>query len=35
MFNGFPRNQVVWSLLEADFGGGVRGWGDIHGIDLT
>jgi hypothetical protein len=30
MFNGFPRNQVVWSLLEADFGGGVRGWGDIQ-----
>jgi hypothetical protein len=30
MFNGFPRNQVVWSLLEADFGGGVKGWGDIQ-----
>jgi hypothetical protein len=30
MFNGFPRCQVVWSLLEADFGGGVKGWGDIQ-----
>jgi hypothetical protein len=30
MFNGFPRCQVVWSLLEADFGAGVRGWGDIQ-----
>jgi hypothetical protein len=28
MFNGFPRVQVVWSLVEADFGGGVKGWGD-------
>jgi hypothetical protein len=30
MFNGFPRCQVVWSLLEADFGGGLKGWGDIQ-----
>ncbi len=30
MFNGFPRCQVVWSLLEADFGGGVKGWGDLQ-----
>jgi len=30
MFNGFPRCQVVWSLLDADFGGGVKGWGDIQ-----
>jgi len=30
MFNGFPRNQVVWSLLEADFGDGVKGWGDLQ-----
>jgi hypothetical protein len=30
MFNGFPRCQVVWSLLEADFGGGRKGWGDIQ-----
>jgi hypothetical protein len=30
MFNAFPRCQVVWSLLEADFGGGVTGWGDIQ-----
>lgn len=30
MFNGFPRCQVVWSLLEADFGDGVKGWGDIQ-----
>jgi len=30
MFNPFPRCQVVWSLLEADFGGGVKGWGDIQ-----
>jgi len=30
MFNGFPRCQVVWSLLEADFSGGRRGWGDIQ-----
>jgi len=29
-FNGFPRAQVVWSLLHADFGGGVTGWGDIQ-----
>jgi len=30
MFNGLPRSQVVWSLLEADFGSGVKGWGDIQ-----
>ena len=30
MFNGFPRCQVVWSLLQADFGAGVKGWGDIQ-----
>jgi len=30
MFNGFPRCQVVWSLLEADFGAGMKGWGDIQ-----
>jgi hypothetical protein len=30
MFNGFPRCQVVWSLLEANFGGGLKGWGDIQ-----
>jgi len=30
MFNGFPRCQVVWSLLQADFGNGIRGWGDIQ-----
>jgi hypothetical protein len=30
MFNGFPRNQVVWSLLDADFGNGIKGWGDIQ-----
>jgi len=30
MFNGFPRNQVVWSLLEADFGSRGKGWGDIQ-----
>jgi hypothetical protein len=30
MFNGFPRNQVVWSLLEVDFGNGRTGWGDIQ-----
>lgn len=29
-FNGFPRCQVIWSLLEADFGNGVTGWGDIQ-----
>ena len=28
MFNGLPRCQVVWSLFEADFGNGVKGWGD-------
>lgn len=30
MFNGFPRCQVVWSLLQADFGDGVKGWGDLQ-----
>jgi hypothetical protein len=30
MVNFYPRVQVVWSLLEADFGGGVKGWGDIQ-----
>lgn len=30
MFNGFPRCQVVWSLLHADFGSGVTGWGDLQ-----
>jgi hypothetical protein len=30
LFNGFPRCQVVWSLLEADFGAGGKGWGDIQ-----
>jgi len=29
-FNAFPRVQVIWSLLEADFGDGVTGWGDIQ-----
>ena len=24
----YPRCQVVWSLLHADFGSGVTGWGD-------
>lgn len=26
----YPRCQVVWSLLAADFGGGVTGWGDLQ-----
>jgi hypothetical protein len=30
MVNFYPRVQVVWSLLEVDFGGGVRGWGDMQ-----
>lgn len=30
MVNFYPRVQVVWSLLEADFGNGVKGWGDIQ-----
>ena len=30
MVNFYPRVQVVWSLLEADFGGGKHGWGDIQ-----
>jgi hypothetical protein len=30
MVNFYPRVQVVWSLLEVDFGGGVKGWGDIQ-----
>jgi hypothetical protein len=30
MFNGFPRCQVVWSLLQADFGDGMKGWGDLQ-----
>ena len=30
MFNGLPRCQVVWSLFEADFGGGRTGWGDLQ-----
>ena len=30
MVNFYPRVQVVWSLLEADFGGGRMGWGDIQ-----
>lgn len=30
MVNFYPRVQVVWSLLEADFGKGVKGWGDIQ-----
>jgi hypothetical protein len=30
MVNFYPRVQVVWSLMEADFGGGVKGWGDIQ-----
>jgi hypothetical protein len=29
LFTGFPRCQVVWSLLEVDFGG-QTGWGDIQ-----
>lgn len=30
MVNFYPRAQVVWSLLKADFGGGVEGWGDLQ-----
>lgn len=30
MVNFYPRVQVVWSLLEADFGGGKSGWGDMQ-----
>jgi len=30
MVNFYPRVQVVWSLLQADFGNGVSGWGDIQ-----
>jgi hypothetical protein len=30
MVNFYPRVQVVWSLLDVDFGGGVQGWGDIQ-----
>jgi hypothetical protein len=30
MVNFYPRVQVVWSLLEADFGNGKHGWGDIQ-----
>lgn len=30
MVNFYPRCQVVWSLLEADFGGGRKGWGDLQ-----
>jgi hypothetical protein len=30
MVNFYPRVQVVWSLLEVDFGGGTKGWGDIQ-----
>jgi hypothetical protein len=29
LFNGFPRVQVTWSLLEVDFDG-ETGWGDIQ-----
>jgi len=29
LFNGFPRLQVIWSLLEVDFDG-QTGWGDIQ-----
>lgn len=29
LFNGFPRLQVTWSLLEVDFDG-QTGWGDIQ-----
>lgn len=29
LFNHFPRTQVVWSLLETDFGG-QTGWGDMQ-----
>ena len=30
MVNFYPRAQVVWSLLKADFGGGVEGWGGLQ-----
>ncbi len=30
MVNFYPRAQVVWSLLQADFGNGVEGWGDLQ-----
>lgn len=30
MVNFYPRVQVVWSLLHADFGDGKSGWGDIQ-----
>jgi len=30
IFNGYPRIQTVWSLLEAQFGNGQNGWGDIQ-----
>jgi hypothetical protein len=30
MVNFYPRAQVVWSLLKADFGDGVEGWGDLQ-----
>lgn len=30
MVNFYPRVQVVWSLLEVDFGNGKSGWGDIQ-----
>lgn len=29
LFNGFPRLQVTWSLLEVEFDG-KKGWGDIQ-----
>jgi len=29
LFNGYPRLQVIWSLLEVDFDG-QTGWGDIQ-----
>lgn len=30
MVNFYPRAQVVWSLLKADFGNGKEGWGDLQ-----
>lgn len=30
MVDFYPRAQVVWSLLRADFGNGVTGWGDLQ-----
>jgi hypothetical protein len=30
MVNFYPRAQVVWSLLKADFGNGREGWGDLQ-----